>query len=332
MPLRIVEIAASGDNTNQIQELAEKNGCLDSWHSAKNKDGRRTVKILVNLNDQQKLTDDLQRAMSKEKDWRIVVQPVEATIPRQEDSNGAKNNSASKIVRGTITREELYNEIRKGAQVDFNFLLLVTLSAIVCGIGLINSNVAVIIGAMVIAPLLGPNLALAFGAALGDKTLIADSIKSNITGLGMTLIMASLTGLLINAPVLGTELMDRTIVGYDSIALALAAGAAAVLSMTTGLSSTLVGVMVAVALMPPAVTLGLMLGMGEWNHAYGAGLLLTANIVCISIAAQAIFLLKGIKPRTWYMRKKSKQSVKLNVAFWVVLLLAIIALISFRAA
>lgn len=328
MPIRIVEIIAPGDNTNQIQELAEKHDYIDSWHSAKNKDGRRSVKILIKLDNQQKLTDDLQRIMNKEKNWRITIQPVEATIPLQDNNNGNDNN---KTVRGTITREELYNEIRKGAQTDFNFLLLVTLSAIVCGIGLLNNNVAVIIGAMVIAPLLGPNLALAFGAALGDKSLITESIKSNITGLGMTLIMAALTGFIINAPLIGSEIMDRTEVGYDSLALALAAGAAAVLSMTTGLSSTLVGVMVAVALMPPAVTLGLMLGMGEWDHAYGAGLLLTANIVCISIAAQVIFIVKKIKPRTWYMRKKSKQSVKLNIIFWVALLLAIMALIGLRA-
>lgn len=326
MPLRLVEITAPGDNTNRIQEIAEKHGCLDTWHSAKNKDGRRTVNILTTLDEQQKLTDDLQTALNKEKGWRIIVQPVEATMPRQEKTDG----SGGQIVKGTITREELYNEIEKGAHTSFNFILLVILSTIVCAIGLIQSNVAVIIGAMVIAPLLGPNLALAFGAALGDRALITESIKSNIVGLGLTLVMAAITGIALNIPVMGTELMDRTEVGYGSIALAMAAGAAAVLSLTTGLSSALVGVMVAVALMPPAVTLGLMLGMGEWHHAYGAALLLAANIVSVSIAAQLIFLMKGIKPRTWYMRKKSKQSIKLNIAFWAILLLALMTLIGLR--
>lgn len=334
MPLRIVEITAPADNTSRIQEIAGEHECLDCWHGAKNKDGRRSVKILTTLEAQQQLTDDLQAAMGRGKKWRIVVEPVEATIPRQEEKEekevGEKeegNKQAAMIVRGTITREELYNEIEKNARMDFNFALLVILSTVVCAIGLIKSNVAVIIGAMVIAPLLGPNLALAFGAALGDRHLIAESIKSNLAGLGLTLALAFFFGLTHHIPIRGTELMDRTDVSYDSLALAFAAGAAAVLSMTTGLSSTLVGVMVAVALMPPAVALGLMLGMGEFGNAYGAGLLLAANIVSISLAAQLVFLLKGFKPRTWYMRKKSKQSVKVNITFWLVVMGLLIMLI-----
>ena len=72
----------------------------------------------------------------------------------------------------TGTREELYNEIEKGAKLDGNYLLLVFLSTIVATIGLVENNVAVIIGAMVIAPLLGPNIALAFSTSLGDTRLM----------------------------------------------------------------------------------------------------------------------------------------------------------------
>ncbi len=335
MSLRIIEITAPSDNLKRIQETAAEHHAIDSWYSAKNSDGRRTVRILTRITNQQELTDALQRLLSSEKNWRIIVQPADATIPEQnEEDDENHNGKANKIVRGTLTREELFNEIRKGAQTDFNFILLVILSAIVCGIGLIKSNVAVIIGAMVIAPLLGPNLALAFGAALGDRDLMLASIKANLAGLGLTLGMATLTGVImhhvLHVQVTGTELLDRTNVGYDSLALALVSGAAAVLSMTTGLSSTLVGVMVAVALMPPAVTLGLMIGTQSWDYAYGAGLLLAANIVCVSVAAQIVFLVKGIKPRTWYQQKKSRQSVKNNIIFWVILLIGLLALIYLR--
>ncbi len=330
MPLRLVEITAPADNTARIKEIATDHSALDSWHSAKNQDGRRTVRILVTLEEQQGLTDDLQKAMHKEENWRIVVQPVEATIPQQEDRLDKETRNANKVVRGSITREELYNEVRKGARTDLNFILLVILSTIVCAIGLIENNVAVIIGAMVIAPLLGPYLALAFGAALGDTVMIKDSIKSNLAGLGLTLGLSVLAGLIIPLHDIGPEIMDRTEVGYGSLLLALAAGAAAVLSLTTGLSSALVGVMVAVALMPPAVTLGLMAGAGDTSAAYGAALLLTANVVCISIAAQLVFFIKGIKPRTWYQRRKSAQSVKWSFALWAGLLALLIVLIYIR--
>jgi uncharacterized membrane protein len=67
----------------------------------------------------------------------------------------------------TAIRESLYEEIEKSARLDVNYLALVMLSTVVAAIGLIEDNVAVVIGAMVIAPLLGPNLALALGTALG---------------------------------------------------------------------------------------------------------------------------------------------------------------------
>ncbi len=326
----MIEISAPDTLYAQIKEAAEKNCAIDHWHSAKNKDGRRTVSILTHLENQQELTDSLQRLMHKEDDWRIVISSVDATIPKLETDDETKNGKAKKIVKGTLTREELYHDVEKGARLDFDFALLVFLSTIVCAIGLIASNVAVVIGAMVIAPLLGPNLALAFGVSLGDKDLTKKAIKANAFGLLMTVGFSIIAGMILNLPIIGTELLDRTEVGFDSIALALASGAAAVLSLTTGLSSTLVGVMVAVALMPPAVAFGLMLGMGMIDYAYGACLLLLANVICINLSAQVVFLIKGIKPRTWYQQKKSKQSVRMTIYFWLFMLVTVCILIAWR--
>jgi len=102
--------------------------------------------------------------------------------------------------------------------------------------------------------------------------------------------------------------------------LALAAGAAAILSLTTGLSSALVGVMVAVALLPTAVTTGLMLGSGDIKAAGGAAVLLAVNIVCVNIAAQVVFVAKNILPRTWSEKKASRKALLTNFTAWVLLL------------
>ncbi len=336
MPLRILEISAPSTASKTIDDLAKKHEAIDSWHSAKNKDGRRTTRILVHLDQQQGLMDILQTKLFKEKEWRIAVIPVEATLPKLEESktneNGEKTKITQNLLSGTITREELYMEIEKGAKLDYNFIFLVLLSALVAAIGLIKNDVAVIIGAMVIAPLLGPNLALAFGAALGDRDLMISSSKTNAIGLAITVFIASLIGFTLPGLQSSAELLSRTNVDFASIALALAAGAAGVLSITTGMSGALVGVMVAVALMPPAVTMGIYLGDGSLGLATGAALLLATNIICVSLAANLIFLIRGIKPRTYYMRKKSKQSIKYNLTFWAVMLLGIIGLILLRAA
>ena len=117
------------------------------------------------------------------------------------------------------------------------------------------------------------------------------------------------------------ELISRTHVQPASIVLALAAGIAAVHSLTAKLSNTLVGVMVAVALLPPATVLGMMIGTQNWQLASGAGLLLAVNIASVNLAAQVVFLVRGIRPRTWLAKREAQEATWVNVTFWAVLLL-----------
>lgn len=338
MSLRIIEISAPEGSSDKIKELAERYDAIDCWQASrkswlyKKDDVRITSRILVDVKNQQDLLDALQRAVSRNEGWRITLIPVEATLPKPEEPESTKSNGKFKlqnILRGSITREELHDDMEKGAKISIDFLLLIFLSSLVAGIGLIQSDVAVIIGAMVIAPLLGPNLALAFGAALGDRDLILKAIKTNVVGLGFTLLITIIAGLFISPETVlaSTEMLNRTNVGFASIILALASGAAAVLSLTMGVSSALVGVMVAVALMPPAVTLGITLGNGQLDLAYGSFLLLTTNIVCVNLAAQTIFRIKGIRPRTWYEEKKAKQASRTNTSIWFAMLIILAGLI-----
>lgn len=339
MSLRIIEISAPEGASDKIKELSERYEAIDCWQSNrkswlnKKDDVRITTRILVDVKNQQDMLDALQRAVSRNEGWRIILLPVEATLPKPEQPeniNGTNGKLKIKdILRGSITREELHSDMEQGAKISIDFLLLVILSSLVAGIGLIHNDVAVVIGAMVIAPLLGPNLALAFGAALGDKALILKAIKTNAIGLGFTLLITALASFLVTSDMVlaSTEMMNRTNVGFASIALALASGAAAVLSLTMGVSSALVGVMVAVALMPPAVTLGITLGNAQFTLAYGAFLLLATNIVCVNLAAQAIFRMKGIKPRTWYEEKQAKKASKVNTLIWLFMLILLAILI-----
>ncbi len=205
------------------------------------------------------------------------------------------------------------------------------LATIVAAIGLIENNVAVIIGAMVIAPLLGPNLALSLATALGDVSLMLKSIKALVFGIVIAVAIAVVIGLLWTGELNSHELMSRTHFGIDSIALALASGAAATLSLTTGLSGVLVGVMVAVALLPPAVTLGVMLGAGNIQMANEAGLLLLINIVCVNLASKLVFFFKDVHPRTWLEKEKAKQAMILFFLGWLLTLVVLIFFIFVRA-
>ena len=94
--------------------------------------------------------------------------------------------------------------------------------------------------------------------------------------------------------------------------------------------AALVGVMVAVALLPPAATVGLMIGDGRWGEAFGALTLLLANVACVNLAALAIFRLKGIEPRRWLEKLAARQSRRLAWMVWGALLALLVATITLR--
>lgn len=320
--MRLIEIVADAGHTDTLRGIADQYEITDYWWGAEAEDGRRAFRMLVSDDLRQAVMDAVQNVLATTGQSRIVVMAVDTVLPRPEE-----DEEAGRRRRLAATREELYSQVERGARLDTNFLLLTLLSTVVAAIGLIEDNVAVVVGAMVIAPLLGPNIALAFGTSLGDGELTWQALKTGFAGLGLAILLSVGIGLVWPVDITSGEILARTDVGMDSVALALASGAAAVLSLTTGLSSTLVGVMVAVALLPPAATLGMLLGAGHPGLAGGAGLLLAVNVVCVILAAKVVFLAKGVKPRTWYQRKKARQSMVLAVLVWtgfLVLLLGII--------
>jgi uncharacterized hydrophobic protein (TIGR00341 family) len=272
MSLRLIEIFAAPRHMDTIAAIEQRFQALNFWKDSVTINATGACRIVARPEKQQELIDELRGALGTEKPWRIMIMPIEATIPELEDGV-QKGHSPEQA-----TREELYSEIDRGARVDSTFLQLVVLSTIVAAIGLHEDNVAVVIAAMLIAPLLGPNVAMAFGSTLGDRELVLRAAIANATGIALSVLCAAAVALVFPAEA-SVELLARTKLGYDNILLALASGAAGALSLTTRLSSTLVGVMVGVALLPPAATLGYMLGTAQVRLAVGAAALLAVNSV-----------------------------------------------------
>jgi len=323
--MRLLEIVADAGHTDTLRGIADQHEVTDYWWASGAEDERRAFHMLVTDDKRQAVMDALQHLLGSMETSRILVLPVDTVLPRADEDEETK---ASRRV--AATREELYSQVEMGTRLDTNYLLLTLLSTVVAAIGLIENNVAVVVGAMVIAPLLGPNIALAFGTSLGDGALAWQAFKTGLAGLGLAFLLSLGIGLAWPVDITSGEIMARTDVGLDGVVLALASGAAAVLSMTTGLSSTLVGVMVAVALLPPTATLGMLLGAGHPTLAAGAALLLAVNVVCVILAAKVVFLTKGVKPRTWYERKKARQSTLLSGLVWVAFLVVLLVIIYVR--
>jgi uncharacterized hydrophobic protein (TIGR00341 family) len=198
----------------------------------------------------------------------------------------------------------------------------------VAGIGLSRDNTAAVIGAMVVAPLLGPNMALALGMVLGDRPLFRRALITTGVGLLLCFVSAAVLGLALDVDPTTPELASRTQVVIWDLVLALAAGCAGALSYTTGAPTYLTGVMVAVALLPPIVASGMLLAQGQLAGAGAALLLAAGNITALTLAAMLTFLWRGMRPRNWWQEEHARQSARLGVAIFVALLVALAVVIA----
>lgn len=325
--MRLIEAVFPASKRDQVEKAVEEHRPSHARFSATEEDDCAVLRALFVEEGAQGLVDALQGICDNEKNWRIIVLPVEATAPKPDD--GEEKKEESNGPKNVALREEIYDDVADGAKLSLDFFVLTFASAIVAALGLNANNIAAVIGAMVIAPLLGPILAISLGSALGDFNLLSRAGRNAVAGLAVGFATAALIGAFFGVNMESPELMSRTVAGIDSVVLALAAGVAAALSIVAGISATMVGVMVAVALLPPAAAAGLFLGAGEFGYFGRALLLLMVNIVCIMLAAQAVYIWKGVRPRTWFEKQSAAKALRINLVVLVVLLAMLVAIIVF---
>lgn len=312
------------DAYHTVEKAVRAADPIDFYVTQPEQRDRRVITVILEDGSGQALMDNLQNALEDESDWRVTLLPIEATAPKlKKSSKENPKNSAPK----QALREELYQDIAADAKLDRDFMILVALSTIVAAIGLHSDAIAAVIGAMVIAPLLGPILGFSFGAALGDRDMLIGSGKTLAVGLVIALISSVAISFLIDVDLSSRELISRAEVRLDGVALAIAAGMAAALSMARGKGSTLVGVMVAAALLPPGAAVGLFLGAGEFEYASRATLLLALNVASLVFAALVVFRLRRIRPRSWLEKRDADWASAINLGVSVAVLIACVVLI-----
>jgi uncharacterized hydrophobic protein (TIGR00341 family) len=334
MALRLIEVFLPKEHGARLQESLIKDGVVAHW-TEELSEQQILVRVLLQVELTEPFLDRIEEILAGT-DFRAVLVSVEATIPRlepdkerQQAEEVAASDQAEKEEAPSprISREELYQQVNGGAQLTRTFVVLVALSAVVAAVGVAYNNVTVVIGAMVIAPLLGPNVALSLATALGDIDLAKSAAKTDLVGILVALAIAIPIGLLVRVDPRIAEIQTRLHVQLKDIVLALASGAAGVLSMTTGASAALIGVMVAVALLPPLVTFGLLVGAGYRELAMSALLLFVTNVICVNLAGVVTLLAQNVRPRTWWEAGRAKKAIKIAISFWVILLLMLVVVI-----
>lgn len=336
MSLRLLEMNVPEEHVNDIVKILDENAILDYWQTC-GCESSVIFKIIMQIEATESLLNILETRYGHLPEFRATLIHLEATIPsakkiddKTEEAKAGTGDSVADKTPSRASRQELYNEVFYNSKLTKVFMVMVFLSTIVAAIGLIRDNTAVIIGAMVIAPLLGPHVALSLAATLGDGDLGKNALKTIAAGILFSFVVSVFLGIFLIIDPATPEIQSRTIVSLADIILALASGVAGAMAFTSGMSSALIGVMVAVALMPPLVTSGLLLGAGYFVGAVDAALLLTTNTICINLAGIGTFLAQGIQPINWWEAKKAKTMTSKAISVWVFLLLVLLAIILLR--
>ena len=327
MPSRLLEIYIPEDSREEAAELLSETGCSEVWEEDLS-GGMYHLQTLVSSEESTDILDNLEKRFSGLEEFRVVILPVEGSIPRTEEEAEEpppKSEENKPIIRPRISREELYSDIEETCSPGWSYYALIFLSTLVATVGLLKGNVAIIIGAMVIAPLLGPNVGLALATTLYDTKLAKKAAVTGLAGVAIALAVSLISGALIPVDANLPEIASRTTVTFGDIVVALAAGGAGALAFSSGMPTMLVGVMVAVALLPPLVAAGLLLGSGQFGPASSALLLLVSNLICVNLAGVLTFLVQGVRPLTWWETDRAKKATRKAVAVWFILLAALIA-------
>lgn len=195
---------------------------------------------------------------------------------------------------------ELFKKLRDSAKIKRAYLVLLLVSIFMATVGLFQNSSPTIIGAMILAPLMGPIIAFSMGAIRFDDTLMRNSVKTILFSIFLGLTASAWIAWVMPFSHLTDQMAMRTHPTLLDLAVAIFAGIAAAYGYAnTKVGESLAGVAIAVALVPPLCVSGIGIGWGSWSIFSNAFLLFLANIVGIVVASGAMFYLMGYASRKY---------------------------------
>jgi len=266
-----------------------------------------------------------------------VILDAETVISRQFDELVERYEEEEES-GNRIARAELAARARSLAPKWRAFVVMTVVSSIVATAGLLLDSAAVVVGSMVIAPLVGPAMATSTGSVVDDRELLLRGVKLQVAGGVLAVVAAAAFAALLRAthvvPLEAAdvfaidEVRERLVPDVLSLVIALGAGVAGALSLSTGVPTALVGVMIAAALVPPTAIVGIGLAWGSPRTVSGAFVLVLVNVLSINFAALAVLWLTGYRPQSWFRRDEARTATLKRIATLGVALLALSTLLA----
>lgn len=297
-PVRLVHVYVPDDRRPKVERTLEELG-VDYAVVADERDRTNLFQFPLPQGAMREVLDALGEAEVEDDAYVVIADAETALTPNIGELQERYGDSYT-----PLPAYELQAKARSLNLETESFVWMLFLSTVIATVGLVASSPAVVVGAMVLAPLVGPTLTASVGAVTGDGAMFAASVRQQLRGLVVTLVAAVLTGVVLryvgvtpaSLDVTSLELVAvRLSPGLLSVLVGFAAGSAAALGLTTEGPLSLIGVMISAALVPAAGVAGLGVAYGAPLLALGTVVLLVVSILSINAGEFITLFLIGYR-------------------------------------
>ncbi|QSX00401.1 TIGR00341 family protein [Haloterrigena alkaliphila] len=335
--MRLVEILIPKEKRQIVEETLEEEG-LD--YTLITEESREEPSVVITFPlpapAVESVLDDLRNAGLEENSYTVVVE-AETVVSEQYDE--LEQRYAQNTAR--ISREEMRARAKDLTPRFSTYVVMMVLSMFVATAGLLLDSPAVVVGSMVIAPLIGPALGASVGTVIDDDALFRRAIKQQAVGLAVGVVTASAFAFVVRTTALVpptidlfaiSEIEGRLTPDLLSLVIAIGAGVAGAWTLTAGTATALVGVMMAVAVVPPLGVVGIGIAWGLPGVAIAASVLVLVNMVTINITSLGVLWYKGYRPDNWFQQDEARVATEkraVALAVTIVVLSAFLGVVTY---
>ncbi len=327
--MRLVQLTVpTGKRLTILETLDERDIDYVVTDETSNRDYAGVVYFPLPAAAVEPVLDDL-RESGIDKDAYTIVIDAETVVSRRFEELKDEYQRGD-VESDRISRQELEAEAQSLTPTISVYTTMTIISAVVATAGLLLDSPAVVVGSMVIAPLIGPALGASVGSVIDDEELFRKSVAYQILGVVVSIVAAAVFAWLVKTtnvvpPGLDItavdEIAERLAPDLLSLAIALGAGVAGIISIATGTAVALVGVMIAAALIPPAAAAGIAIAWGQPSAAIGSTALVLVNVLSVNLSGLLTLWYVGYRPDELFTLGETEQRVRRRVIGLVVIVL-----------
>ncbi len=330
--MKRINVTVTTDQSEDVREIFEKLK-LPVVASAGTQDDITVSNFSALIPDE--LVDNSIEELTKKIDLRIKenvisVYDVESFVSTALDKI---NEKAAKEKSKKNPLERLISQTDKHVRLNKDTLAMALFATLVAFAGLVLDNVAIVIGAMLLSPLLGPLNAFAVNTNLGRLRKVAVSQLSILGLLGAIITLSAVTTFLVSqfvsVPLTSGQIILRMHASFPDIGIALVIGLAGGLALFVALPELLVGVAIAVALVPPATVAGIGLALEDFGLFAGALTLTFVYLIGLELGSSVMLRIRGVTPRHYYKKGEVRTKFMYSVAILAVLFGILAAIVFF---